>query len=142
VSPLVLLEAKAMYSFDVAWEHHPNASRYPKLMRNDLAKAHQLDQHGTADVYALGLVTHPLGLPMELPGVIKYLGSMKRALSAADAAELRRLAATTLGRALPALGPVRSGSLSGGIAFGVEVAVDYWLVGPCARRSAIADGPT
>jgi len=79
-SPLLLLEAKAMYSFDVAWEHRPNASRYPLLMKNDVAKAHRIDQHDTADVYALGLVTHPLGLPRDLPGVIKYQDSIRRAL--------------------------------------------------------------
>jgi hypothetical protein len=51
-SPLVLLEAKAMYPFDVAWEHRAGARAYPRLMRHDVAKARALDPHGTADVYA------------------------------------------------------------------------------------------
>ena len=47
------------------------------------------------------------------------------------------MAAQTMKRALSALGPVHAGSLPGGTAFGVEVFVDYWLVGPAsdpARR--------
>lgn len=130
-SPVVLLEAKAMYSFDVGWPDRPTAPRYLQLMRDDIAKAHQLDLHGTADVYALALVTHPHGLPRNLPGVIKYLDPVRRAEHAAGSAvRLREMAAATLDAALPQLGTVRTGSLSGGAAFDVEVSVDYWLVGP------------
>ena len=98
-SPLVLLEAKAMYSFDVAWD----ASHYLRLMKDDVAKAHRLDQHGTAEIYALWLMTHPLGLPWDLPGVIKYQHRIRSALRGTGAAELRQIAAANMGCALQEL---------------------------------------
>jgi hypothetical protein len=128
-SPVILLEAKAMYSFDVSLPDR--ARRYLQMMRDDVAKARQLDPHGTADVYALALVTHPHGVPRNLPSVIKYLNLIKRAEhTAGSATRLREMAVDTLAEALPQLGKVRSGSLPGGAAFDVEVSVDYWLVGP------------
>lgn len=129
-SPEVLLEAKAMYSFDVASPHSRNAARYPQMMQNDIAKARRLDPQGTADVYALALVTHPHGQPPHLPYVIKYLDSIERAESATGSKRLQGMTVPTLGAALRPLGPVRTGSLAGGAAFGVEVTVRYWLVGP------------
>lgn len=118
-----------MYSFDVAWEDRASAARYLQLMRSDMAKA-RLDQGGTADVYALAFVTHPHGRPRNLPGVIKYLDRIDRAARMPRAADLRKMAAQTIQRALSSLGHVRSGSLQGGAAFDVEVTIDYWLVGP------------
>ncbi len=47
-SPLVLLEAKAMYSFDVAWEHRAGAATYPRLMQQDIAKARALDPRASS----------------------------------------------------------------------------------------------
>lgn len=129
-SPLVLLEAKAMYSFDVAWEHRASASAYPRLMQQDIAKARALDPHGRADVYALGLVTHPHGSPRNLPGVIKYLDHINRALNTASPEDLQLMSAATMRQALTPLGQVRSGNLPGGTAFGAEVTIGYWLVGP------------
>jgi hypothetical protein len=127
-TPRVLLEAKAMYSFDLAWE--PNASGYPQLMAHDMAKASQLDPEGTAAVYALALVTHPHGLPRDLPGVIKYLDRITEATLEVGAGPLREIAAATMKRTLPQLGNVRTGALSGGVAFDTKVTIDYWLVGP------------
>jgi len=67
-SPLVLLEAKAMYSFDVPWEHRAGATADPRLMQQDIAKARALDPHGTADVYALALAAHPTAARRTCPG--------------------------------------------------------------------------
>jgi hypothetical protein len=128
--PLALLEAKAMYSFDVAWEHRACARAYPRLMRHDIAKARALDPQGTADVYALALVTHPHGRPPTLPGVIKYLDRINWALNAASPEDLQLMSAETMRHALTPLGQVLSGNLPGGTAFGVEVTIGYWLVGP------------
>jgi len=135
-SPLVLLEAKAMYSFDVAWEHRAGATAYPRLMRRDIAKARALDPHGAADVYALALVTHPHGRPPTLPGVIKYLDRINRALSAGSPEDLQLMSAATMRQALAPLGQVQSGNLPGGTAFGVKVTIGYWLVGPAHQPDA------
>jgi hypothetical protein len=132
-SPLMLLEAKAMYSFDVGWEHRAGASAYPRLMQQDIAKARALDPHDSADVYALGLVTHPHGSPRNLPGVIKYLDRINRALNTVSPEDLQLMSAATMRQALSPLGQVRSGNLPAGAAFGVEVTVGYWLVGPAYK---------
>ena len=65
-------------------------------MRHDIAKACALDPHGTADVCALALVTHPHGRPSALPGVIKYLDRINRALSAASPEDLQLMSAATM----------------------------------------------
>jgi hypothetical protein len=142
-SPLMMLEAKAMYSFDVAWKCRAGALAYPRMMQQDIVKARALDRHGTADVYALGLVTHPHGRPRNLPGVIKYLDRINRALDAASPEDLQLMSAATMQQALSPFGQVRSGDLPGRNAFGVEVTIGYWLVGP-ARQAApgLADADT
>lgn len=131
--PLVLIEAKAMYTFDVAGDAVPNTARYVERLRLDIAKANELDHKGTADIYALALVTHPHGIPQKFEGVIKYWAAIASSLRQSDPNALRRVAAETMARRLPTLGPMTSGSLDGGQAFGVEVAVDWWLVGPVPR---------
>jgi hypothetical protein len=132
-APLVLIEAKAMYTNDVMEERSPNTRKYMKYMRDDIAKSVQLDAGGTADVYALALATHPMGAPRQLDGVIKYLPAIRGSLQKNSHGAVRQSASETLSRLLPDLGPVRSGSLMGGSAFGVQVAIDWWLVGPAPR---------
>lgn len=132
-APLVLLEAKAMYTFDVAGDGVPNTAKYVNRMRLDIGKAAKLDCGGVADLYALALVTHPIGVPRKLDGVVKYWPDIASSLRQHEPAALRQLAAETMARHLPALGSVNSGSLRGGEAFGVEVAVDWWLAGPAPR---------
>jgi len=65
--------------------------------------------------------------------VIKYLDRIESALRAFGPAELRRMAAATMRQALLPLGPVRNGALQAGTAFGTEVTIDYWLVGPAQQ---------
>ena len=77
-----------------------------------------------------GSSTHPHGSPRNLPGVIKYLDRINRALNTASPEDLQLMSAATMRQALAPLGPVRSGTLPGGTAFGVEVTIGYWLVGP------------
>jgi hypothetical protein len=128
--PLVLLEAKAMYSADVAWPDRANGFLYPEYMRRDVVKAHQLD--ASADVYVLALVVHPHGVPESQPDVLKYRGLIRQSLASKGEGELRRMAVATMADALSKLGPVQTGSMAGGSAFGVEVSVDWQLAGPCS----------
>jgi hypothetical protein len=99
-------------------------------MQRDVAKARALDPYGSADMYALALVTHPHGSPRNLPGVTKYLDRINRALNTASPTDLQLMSAATMRQALAPLGPLRSGTLPGGTAFGVEVTIGYWLIGP------------
>jgi hypothetical protein len=62
--------------------------------------------------------------------VIKYLDRINRALNTARPEDLRVMSAATMRHALAPLGQVQSGNLEGGTAFGVEVTIGYWLVGP------------
>ena len=133
-APLALLEAKAMYTADLAGEQPDSAADYPALMRGDIEKAWRLVPEGYAQVFALALATHPMSTPVNWPNVIKYVSHTRRKLHQFGEAGVREMAADTMKRRLPGLGPVYSGSLRGGTAFGVEVAVDWWLVGPAARR--------
>ncbi|MEU9342053.1 hypothetical protein AB0D74_12650 [Streptomyces sp. NPDC048278] len=129
--PLLLLEAKAMYSFDLV--RKTSAADYAAKVKADLDKMRVLDKSGAADTYALVLATHPFSTPQNLPGVIKYDRDVRAALHKMPEDGIRRAAANAANRILGAFGPVRKGSLSGGSAFGTQVAVDYWLVGPPLR---------
>lgn len=130
-TPLLLLEAKAMYTADLVGQQLADADDdYPTRMRHDIEKAQQLASEGNAQVFALGLATHPMDVPENWPNVIKYVPLVRSKLRQFGEAGVREMAADTMKRRLSPLGPVRSGSLHGGRAFGVEVAVDWWLVGP------------
>ncbi|ARF53689.1 hypothetical protein B1H19_05405 [Streptomyces gilvosporeus] len=131
--PLLLLEAKAMYTADLAGVRPASAADYPTLMRDDVVKARRLASEGNAQVFALALATHLMTSPPNWPNVIKYVALTRRKLRQFGEAGVRAMAADTMNRRLSELGPVCSGSLHGGEAFGVEVAVDWWLVGPATR---------
>jgi hypothetical protein len=131
--PLALIEAKALYTFDVADPAGRQASHYPAQVAADLDKAHALSRstgHQPA-VFALVLVTHPMTQPPDLPSaVIKYLPHIRRSARHGTPAALRELAAAHLGPTLQRLGPVHPGRLDAGTAFATPTAVDYWIIGP------------
>jgi hypothetical protein len=89
-----------------------------------------------------GLVTHPHGSPRNLPGVIKYLDRINRALNTASPEDLELMSAATMRQALTPLAPIRSGNLRGGTAFGVEVTIGYWLVGPACQPASARQSKT
>lgn len=128
--PLALIEAKASYTFDAAIQNPPGGW-IGQVVKADLAKASALAVKGT-EVYALVIVTHPRSAPdRSLRGVAKYLSGVRRAIAIAGSAEeVRVRALQNLEAALGALGPTTSGTITGGSAFGVDVLIDWWLVGP------------
>ncbi|WP_148081853.1 hypothetical protein [Streptomyces botrytidirepellens] len=128
--PLALLEAKAAYTFDFAGEHRQAAAAYTQRVSDDLAKARLAAQGRPVAAYALMLLTHPMGTLVDLPGVIKYYADISRSVRSYTAEGLRALAGRTACTIFQELGPIRTGSLQGGVAFGTEVSVDYWLIGP------------
>lgn len=131
--PVALIEAKAAYTFDFAGPERATVAKYRKWVAQDIDKARRAATgESQADLYALLLLTHPRGVPASLPGTVKYAHSIRRALSRRDHHALREQAEQTVIGALETMGQVRAGRLLGGQAFGVEVDVDFWLLGPCA----------
>lgn len=132
---IALVEATALYSFDVATPDRANVRKYRDKVEADIAKAFALLHGHQAAVFALVLVTHPMdALPLDLDGVIKYRTLIQAALNRATPERIRAGARATLASALDPLGPATLGSLMAGTAFGVRVIIDYRIVGPVATR--------
>lgn len=128
---IALVESKALYTFDVAMPGLATVRKYRGWVEDDMAKSFALLDGHPASVFALILVTHPMDVPPELDGVIKYRPSIQAALNRASQEEIRAGARSTLSSVLPP-GPAVHGSLMAGTAFGVRVIVDYSIVGPVA----------
>lgn len=130
--PSTIIEAKAMYSFDMFTNHA--LWQYPNKVDADISKF--LRFFGTATeqqqpvLYSLLLATHPHVLPpRELDGIIKYNSEIQRYSPLVTNA--------LLGRVREYFGnhpQCANGVLYGGVAFGVPVSVYYWLFGPYLPR--------
>lgn len=130
--PRMLLEAKALYTFDLvgddAW-----IVRYPEKVERDLEKLRAIEGlPSAAQLFALVLATHPTTLiDRELKQVAKYWPGISKAvreLRHPDAVEEE--AKLNLESRLRRLGPTYPGKMRAGEAYGVPVDVHYWLVGP------------
>jgi hypothetical protein len=127
---LALLEATAGYSFDFAGPDRHTVREYTDKVAGDLDKARLAAGEQAVARYALMLLTHPCGVPARLPGVIKYLDRIERAVRRRTAQDLWALAEHTATTTLRVFGAVHSGCLPAGRAFDVEVQIGYWLIGP------------
>ncbi|MGW0189266.1 hypothetical protein ACWDV7_26360 [Streptomyces sp. NPDC003362] len=129
--PLALLEIKAAYTFDFAAEDLGSARSYRARVAADLVKATSALHMGQdSAAYALLLLTHPLGTPDQGGTAVKYLNGIRSSLRAQDQSALRTKAWQTVTASLCSLGPLHHGALEGGHAFGTEVHILYWLIGP------------
>lgn len=136
--PLILLELKAMYTFDAVKK---NREQFPRYVEADIAKSWAFAGPETA-IYALLLVVHPSG---ELPALqpIKFRTGANAAIRRYGAEGLRQEAQSYLDQRLAELGSITaSGAISGGTAFDVRVDLLYWLIGPALReKEQVAVGP-
>lgn len=128
--PVALLEAKALYTFDIATVERANVKKYTTRVKNDLLKSLTLLAGQPAAVYALVLATHPLDPPPVLDGVIKYRSAMQAALNRSPADEILNGAQTVMKQSLEPLGPTLHGFLDAGKAFDTRVVISYWIMGP------------
>ncbi|MFE7385566.1 hypothetical protein ACFU9F_34995 [Streptomyces zhihengii] len=128
--PLVLMEAKAAYTFDFVSPEQQSGVNCRARVERDLAKARIAARDERVAVYGLVLLTHPVEVPADFPRVIKYLPEIRRSLRYRTSGELQRLASDTADAHFAGFGPSRSGSLDGGVAFGVRTLVEYRLIGP------------
>jgi hypothetical protein len=136
--PLMLLEAKALYTFDLvgndAW-----VARYPAKVEQDVEKLRTM-QSVTSDTefFALVLATHPTGaIGSGLRQVAKYSSGIAKAINArGDAAAVADEARRYVQSRLKDFGPIHAGAIEGGEAYGVRVEIHYSLLGPIAHRRA------
>ncbi|MFI8194403.1 hypothetical protein ACIF8T_37735 [Streptomyces sp. NPDC085946] len=131
-SPRALLELKAAYTFDFAGPDRPSAINYRNKIIADAEKLRSTDtvSHDT-QLYVLLLLTHPMGIPSG-GTAIKYRPGLSAALRAYGPEPLRHMAEHSVRALLSCLSRMHQGTLEGGAAFGVRVAIDYWLIGPLA----------
>ena len=129
--PCLLLEAKAMYSFDAIPTRVESSSferNYLPQLRTDLEKARQLGSH-TAQVYGLLLVTHPTGpVPRHLAGIVKYSRMINSRHMKLGPTKLWKEVCAHIKPRLRTLGAVVQGSWDAGTAFDVPCTVGYWLI--------------
>ncbi len=126
--PAVLIELKAMYSFDAALD--PNdIGGFTDAMLSDESKALKLALPNT-EVYTVLLATHPCGNYLkELDGIVKYVSGINRAVKKFGTPDkVKNEAICAVNSKLKYRNIVSSGILSGGFAFGTDVDVLYWVV--------------
>lgn len=136
--PLMLLEAKALYSFDLVGANSW-VERYPAKVERDLAKLRDLPNvPAEAKRFALVLVTHPAGpIGSQLKHVAKYASGIAKAVKdRGDADAVAEEARRCLDFRLKGLGTLRTGVIPAGEAYDVPLEIQYWLVG--AGRSPAA----
>ena len=131
--PTLLLEVKAMYSFD-AVDSAVGLRTFHRQVLRDRDKSLRPEAVG-AEIYALLLVTHPRARCGErLDGVVKYRAAIERAAKR-GIERVREDAAEAVSKAFEEFRLITTkGSLEAGTAFGVPVCIDYHLFGPLAVR--------
>lgn len=125
--PEMLLELKAMYSFDMQGKTAP--IDYPRLIQSDVDKLQNISSNYPDTppvIFTLLLATHPHSAPSaSFDRVIKYASGI-RSRTPADIAALDAIVRVNFSQHKVAA----SGCLRGGIAFGIDVSLYYWLFGP------------
>lgn len=127
-SPQVLIELKAMYSFDAALDRG-GISGYTDAMSRDAKKARILAET-TTEIYTVLLATHPVGtVSTEMNGAIKYIPGINKAVKRfGSAVKVRSIAREAVNNKLRDRNLIMCGSLTRGRAFNLEVFIDYWVV--------------
>jgi hypothetical protein len=131
--PTLLLEVKAMYSFD-AVDSAVGLRNFHRQVLRDRDKSLR-PEATSAEIYALLLVTHPGGPCREnLNAVVKYRTGIERGAKR-GIERVREDAAAAVSKAFQDFGLITTrGSLDAGTAFGVPVSIDYHLFGPFPAR--------
>jgi hypothetical protein len=128
-APSTLIECKAIYTFDVlkgGVKHD-----YPEQLKSDVDKIRacleDIPAHVTSPkIFTLLLATHPHAMPLQkYAPAVKYMQGIKscinRTLEEVDAEVAIRLYDH----------PVSDqGRIQGGSAYGIDVSISYWLMGP------------
>jgi hypothetical protein len=130
--PAVLVEAKALYTFDAV--NPKTLARYRGYIEKDIAKATRLAVAST-EVMVVVVMTH-IGTPVppQLRDIVSYSWYINKALSkwGDDVSQLQMEACSKVQELLSSLGgtDVKHNARSGR-AFGLSVEVDVFTVGKC-----------
>lgn len=125
-SPVLLLEAKAQYTFDILKTGKPH--NYPDLLLNDIKKVSPRRNSDT-EVFTLLLATHPHEAPdHKYRAAVKYFHDVAR--GAKRGISLEKAKAEIDRRLIGSHPQAATDVIRGGNAFGVAVSVAYWLFGP------------
>jgi hypothetical protein len=130
--PRMLLEAKALYTFDLVGED-AWIRRYPDKVERDVEKLRAIkDLPSDTQLFGLILATHPTAaVGSDLKQVAKYLPGISKAVAAlGDAQAVAREAERSLRSRLDHLGAIHQGEIRAGQAYGVPLVISYWLLGP------------
>ena len=123
--PLLLLEAKAIYTFDImkGGSQHP----FPSQLQEDIEKSKVWQSDGknsTLEILALLIATHPHDPPSAAyREAVKYYGGVVKYATEGITLE----AASEQVHQRVQLPLVHQGVVAGGQAFGIDVSVAYWL---------------
>lgn len=128
LAPAALIELKAMYSFDAALGEG-GGQTYVDAIYKDECKARKLSGMNT-DIYTVLLSTHPkCHFEKHMYGIVKYLNYINKAVKEfGSAEEVHKRCVDGIRANLRDKNLIGAGELSGGNAFGVDVAVSFWLV--------------
>ena len=125
-SPIMLVEAKAMYSFDMFKNDAEN--KYPKLVQKDVRKmrVYSEGKHGSPEIMTLLLSTHPYSVPSgKLEGIVEYRREIERFIPP-SVESLTDAVARYFGHH-PSY---KRGEIVGGTAFDTKISIFYWAFGP------------
>ncbi len=127
-TPKLILEAKAMYSFDMF--ANDAKKKYPEKVNKDVEKMQNFKPKGQIERLAMILLTDTKVCPDEkYRGIVKYIDDLKKSEKSYD--ELR----CAVERNFECRPIHSSGSICAGRAFDVDVTVHYWLFGPLSTNN-------
>jgi len=126
--PVVLVELKAMYTFDVV-NGGVSGKKLVGCLKQDMKNAENLANRSTS-IYGVLLVTHPKEIiPNNLVGVVKYQSRINSAFkSFGKQKEIAKIASERTENLLRKSKILEKGTLQGGSAFGIKTDVLYWIV--------------
>jgi hypothetical protein len=128
--PVLILEAKAVYTFDIVKNgaQHP----FPELVSADLEKAGAWASSAPSglplETYALVIATHPHSAPsVQYRQAVKYYGGVSKYAVESNTYDA---ACALMNQKMSHVEQVYSCTVKGGRAFGVDVSVFLWLYKP------------
>ncbi|WP_262966440.1 hypothetical protein [Methylobacter psychrophilus] len=127
-APVVLIELKAMYSFDMFTTKGPQ--QYLNNVQSDVEKMNNMTrdiQSSRPKLYTILISTHPHSKPdKKFDQVIKYAAQIRKYTpQLIDVLDEKVITVFKKSHPLKA-----KGTIIGGSAFNIDVSLNYWLFGP------------
>jgi hypothetical protein len=126
--PAVLIEIKALYTFD-AISVRGNYKKRISYLQDDELKASKLALKDT-QVYTVLFATHPLSIvPNKLEGIVKYVPGINMAFRKHENAhKIKKKAVGRIKKEFKGKNLIAEGVLKAGSAFGIETEILYWIL--------------